>query len=66
MYRMPLPEQDLEQQFDHKILTLIEMTIIPRIGDPRVGDSVIVSICLIFLCPSSRRPFSSGNIVPIP
>jgi len=42
---MPLTEQDLEQQFDRKMLTLIEMTIIPRIGDPRVGDSVIITLC---------------------
>ena len=42
---MPLLEQDFELQFDRKMLSVIETMIIPRIGDPRVGDSVIVSPC---------------------
>jgi hypothetical protein len=42
---MPLPDQDLEQQFDRKMLSVIETTILPEIGDLRVGDSVIVSLC---------------------
>lgn len=44
MYRMPLSEQDSEQQFDRKLLSIVETIIVPRIGDPRVGDTVIVSL----------------------
>lgn len=43
MDRMSVQEQDMEEQFDEKLLSVIESTLIPTIGDPRVGDHVIVS-----------------------
>lgn len=41
---MPLEVQDAEENFDLSLLSSLEIDVVPRLGDPRVPDSLIIQL----------------------
>ncbi|KAF8311099.1 hypothetical protein DL93DRAFT_1519713 [Clavulina sp. PMI_390] len=66
MDRLPLAEQDAEEQFDRRMLEAIDKIVVPNLGDSRVSDGITISLAKALAMASKLHELDDSIPLPVP